>query len=44
MDGDEVAAHNRDIVVVDCKDESCVDRGIDQSQQVFLALFMIHHG
>lgn len=32
MDRNKIAAHNGDVVIVDCKDEGCVHRGVDQSQ------------
>lgn len=36
--GDKVGGNNGQIMVVDGEDECCIDGGIDQTEEIFLAL------
>ena len=38
LDRDKVRAHNLELVVVNAEDEGCVDRCVDDTQNIFLAL------
>lgn len=37
-DGDKVSGDNGQIVVIDGEDKYCIDGGIDQTEEIFLAL------
>lgn len=38
VDGDKVGGNDSQIMVIDGEDECCLDRGIDQTEEIFLAL------
>ena len=38
VDGDKVGGNNSQIMVINGEDECCIDGGIDQTKEVFLAL------
>lgn len=38
VDGDKVGGNNSQIMVINGEDECCIDGGIDQAEEIFLAL------